>query len=114
MLKKIREYGLFFCFLILITGCSVSGRLERNYEGSTRDLLLTDLGEPKRIVKMDNGNELFIYEKETFVRETPIGTGRSTLDPRISPSFIKLEEFKFLIDSNGRILTTEYIKSIKK
>jgi len=110
---KLMKNVFLIAVIVLFSSCSISKKMERHYEGSTRDLLLKEMGEPNKIVKLQDGNEQFIYEKEKFIRETPISTGSFTLDQRISPSFTKVEVFKFIIDPNGVIRSTAYEKFIK-
>jgi hypothetical protein len=108
------KYLISGLILVLLLACSVSGNLSRKYEGKGVELLYRDMGEPKNMITLDNGNRLFIYEKETFVRQTEIGVGRGTLDPRVSPSFEKVEVSRFEVDNKGIIVRTEYEKKIKK
>jgi hypothetical protein len=107
------KYLISCLIIVLMMACSVSGKLSRKYEGKGVEMLYRDLGQPKNITVLDNGNKLFVYEKETFVRETEIGTGRLALDKRISPSFIKVELSRFEVDSKGIVVRTEYEKRIE-
>jgi hypothetical protein len=99
--------------MIALASCSVQKKIEHKYNGNGRDLLLSDFGEPRKIIDLEDGNQLFLYVKETFVREAEIGTGRFTLDKRVSPSFIKEEIYRFVVDSDGIILLSEYEKRQK-
>jgi hypothetical protein len=101
-----------FCLALL--SCSPQAKLSKKYDGQGREKLLQTMGEPQQVVKMKNGNQLFVYRKETAVRETEIGTGDFTLDPRISPGFLKIEEYRFEVDSTGIIKNSTYEKMIKK
>lgn len=98
---------------LLIIGCSPSRQLARQYEGQGREKVIEAYGEPVRIFKNDLNLEVFEYIKETIVRETTIGTGRATLDPRISPGFVKVEIRRFTIDNKGIVLKTEYERLIR-
>jgi hypothetical protein len=110
---KLVKNVFLIALLVALSACSVSRKMERRYTGSTRDVLLKEMGEPNRIVKLEAGKELFIYEKEKFIRETEIGTGKPTLDPRMSPAFTRVETYRFTIDSKGVILSTDYEKSYR-
>ena len=101
-----------FCLVLL--SCSPQAKLSKKYDGKGRERLLQTMGEPQQVLEMKNGNQLFVYRKETAVRETEIGTGRFTLDPRISPGFLKIEEYRFEVDSNGIINNSTYEKMIQK
>jgi hypothetical protein len=108
------KYLLAGLILVLFVACSMSGKLSKKYEGKGVELLYRDLGEPKSTVVLDNGNRLFVFEKKTFVRDTEIGTGRMNLDPRVSPSFVKVEVSRFEVDNKGIVVKTEYEKRIKQ
>ncbi|HPS13602.1 MAG TPA: hypothetical protein PLB87_10005, partial [Prolixibacteraceae bacterium] len=87
--------------VVLMFSCSVSSNLSRKYVGEGIEVLYRDMGSPKTIENLKNGNKLFGYVKETFVRETEISTGRGTLDKKMSPAYSKVEFFDFEIDKNG-------------
>jgi hypothetical protein len=103
---------LIIILLFVSIGCSVQRSLSEKYVGKGVETLYADFGEPKRLNNLENGHKLFIYEKETLVRETVIGTGEMTLDQRMSPAFIKVEVFQFEIDNHGIIVKTIYEKKI--
>lgn len=102
--------------LLVLTGllsCSVQKKIERSFEGEGRELLMKEFGEPQQIIPMKNGEQVFVYVKETFVRETEIGTGAFTLDQRVSPSFVKEETYRFTIDKQGIVTKVSYEKRMK-
>lgn len=106
MIKKI---AFSLLFLAVLAGCSVANKVERRYEGQGRDILFHEFGEPHKIIELKDGNQLFIYMKETYVRETTFDAGRSaTLDPRVSPGFIKEETYRFTINEDGIITDANY------
>ncbi|HQN94275.1 MAG TPA: hypothetical protein PLQ09_09145 [Prolixibacteraceae bacterium] len=100
--------------LLFLAGCSTSARLSKKYTGKGIEVLYREMGNPVNTVVLENGNRIFEYEKETFVRQTEISTGRGTLDPRISPSYSKVEIYLFEIDKEGVIVRTAYKKQIEK
>ena len=110
MLKK----EVLFLMLGFLFSCSIQNKLTRKYEGEGREVLLADFGEPQKIVDLKNGKQRFIYTKETYVKETEIGTGRGTLDPKVSPAYIKEETYRFDIDQQGIVVDTSYEKRLKK
>jgi hypothetical protein len=107
------KYLLSGLILVLLIACSVSGNLSRKYEGKGVENLYRDLGEPKSTVALENGNRLFVYEKDIFIKETEIGTGRGTLDKRVSPSFMKVEISRFEVNNKGIVVRTEYEKKVE-
>ncbi len=105
---------IFFSLFFVFAACSVSQKVSSKYKGKGVEILYKELGSPKSVTEMDNGNKLFVYEKETIVRSTEISTGRGTLDPRISPAYSKVETFLFEVNSEGLIIDTGYEKRIEK
>jgi hypothetical protein len=110
MIKKLAIVLLMF----LMISCSVTSSLSRKYEGKGLEALYKDMGYPKSVSELSNGNKLYKFEKTTYVKETEISTGRGTLDPRISPSYSKVEIFLFEINKEGVIVKTDYQKRIDK
>lgn len=107
------KYFLFFLMIFALASCSIDRKISRKFDGEGRELLLSRFGEPTKIITLDNGNERFIYIKETYIHETEIGTGGFTADPRISPSFVKEETYRFEVDPSGTIVNSSYEKRHK-
>jgi len=97
----------------MLGSCSVQQKLSNKYIGAGVEKLYKDFGAPKTITEVENKNKILVFEKETYVRETVIGTGRATLDPRISPGFTKVEVFRFEIDPQGIVVWTDYQKKVE-
>lgn len=104
---------IFFIFLFSLMACSPSKKISRNYLGEGREVLFEEFGEPQKVLELKNGHQQFIYVKEQYIHETNIGIGRTTLDPRVSPGFIKEETFRFELDGEGIIVGTDYEKKQK-
>ena len=102
-----------FLLLGLLLSCSVQKKLTRKYEGEGRELLLSNFGEPSKIVDLGNGFQRFIYVKEKYIHETEFSTGRTTLDPRISPGYIKEETYRFDVNLQGIVVSSSYEKRLK-
>lgn len=107
------KYFLVLVLFTLFSSCSVQQKIERKYEGEGRESVLKTFGEPQKIIILEGGKQIFVYVKETFVRETEIGTGDFTLDKRVSPSFTKEETYRFLIDQQGIVQNVQYEKKTK-
>lgn len=107
------KYILTLLVFIGLLSCSVQKKVERNFEGKGREMVIKYFGEPQKIIPLEDGQQQFVYVKETFIRETEIGTGSFTLDKRMSPSFIKEETYKFTIDKQGIVTETFYEKKQK-
>lgn len=107
------KYLISGLILVVLIACSMSGNLSRKYVGKGVEKLYSELGEPKKTLTLENGNRLFVYEKEVYVKQTVIGTGRATLDPRVSPSFVKVEVSRYEVDKQGIVVRTEYEKRIE-
>lgn len=95
---------------LTLVSCSPQRSLSRKYEGKGREQIISEFGEPQSIQTFDNGNQMFEYVKETVIRDTPIGTGRHTIEPMISPGFVKVEVRQFIIDNKGIVTNTNYEK----
>jgi len=110
MLKKLT---LLFVLFLMLGSCSMQRKLSREYIGAGVEKLYKDFGTPKTVTEVENKNKILVFEKEKFVRETVIGTGRATLDPRISPGYTKVEVFRFEIDPQGIVVWTDYQKKVE-
>ena len=104
------KYFIVFIIIIASCACSIDRKVSRKFDGEGRDMLIKEFGEPTKIIMLENGNTRFIYIKESFIRETEIGTGGFTMDPRISPAYIKVETYRFEINDEGFILDSSYEK----
>lgn len=103
----------FILVVFFMFSCTLSQQVSNKYLGKGAEILYSDFGEPMKVLKTEEGNRVFVYQKETYVKETTIGTGRGTLDERISPGFIKIETYKFTLDKEGIIIDTDYEKEIE-
>ena len=107
------KYLVAIIVVLLLVSCGISSRLSRKYDGKGLEILYGEMGKPKTITNLDDGNRLFVFEKSTFIKETNIGTGSFALDPRVSPSFIKIETYKFIIDGKGIVVNSSYEKKVE-
>jgi hypothetical protein len=107
------KFLMLFMLVSLLAACSISGKLSRKYEGKGVETLYREFGEPKNTLILENGNRLLVFEKEVYVKETVISTGRMTLDQRVSPSFVKVEVSRFEVDNKGVVVRTEFEKRIE-
>jgi hypothetical protein len=104
-------------FLLLITAlmaCSPQKKLARKYMGAGREVLVTTLGEPQREERLENGNVLLVYRKETVIRPTTVATGRFTPDPMVSPGYLKVRESSFLLNPQGIVIETGFKEEIER
>jgi outer membrane protein assembly factor BamE (lipoprotein component of BamABCDE complex) len=107
------KYFLSLVMILLFSSCSIQQKVERQFEGEGREEVLKAFGEPQKVVNLDGGKQQFVYVKETFIRETEISTGDFTLDKRVSPSFVKEETYRFVIDQLGIVRDVFYEKKTK-
>jgi hypothetical protein len=110
MVKKL----ILFFVVVLMMSCSMTTKLSKKYVGRGVEVLYREMGNPQAESVMENGDKLLVYEKETYIKQTEIGTGRGTLDPKISPSFSKVETYWFEVNKEGIIVQTNYRKKIDK
>ncbi|HPR33763.1 MAG TPA: hypothetical protein PLK12_16800 [Prolixibacteraceae bacterium] len=109
-MKRIPTSFVFITFLLAFCACSPAHRISGKYSGKGVENVYRDFGEPKSLTELNDGNRLFLYQKETLVKETTIGTGDFTLDPRISPAYLKTEIFRFVVDKEGVVVDVRYEK----
>lgn len=100
--------------VVFLASCSPQAKLKRNFMGERISEVSTEYGSFVRKIELENGNQLFVYKKETPIRPTIVDPGQHTLDPRISPGYTKIEWFKFEINKQGIIVNTFYKKEIER
>lgn len=110
MQKKIL---LLLIVVVIFGSCTVKQKLSQKYVGVGVERLYKDFGASVKTTEIENKNKIIVFEKETFVKETIIGTGRTTLDPRISPAYTKVEVYRFEVDPQGIVVWTDYEKKIE-
>jgi hypothetical protein len=97
----------FFAVVINLFGCSVESKLSSRYKGKNEGYLIENMGKPVTVYR-DKGKKVDVYEKKTMLRTTPISTGGFKYDRFDSPKAIKIETFKFSINSSGIVEKVEY------
>jgi hypothetical protein len=107
---------LVFLVIILITGsCGMQAKLNRNFKGKPiEDVAETFADLTPAKVPMPNGHTKVIYTKEERLSGTTINQGVNTLDPIHSPSVTKVEQFIFIVDENGVVISTKYESTYKR
>ena len=95
--------------VFLTVSCSMQAKLNRDFKGEQLNVVektFTDL--PSSKIPLRNGNSKIIFTKESFLGATTINQGEATMDPIKSPPVKKTEQFIFIVDQNGMVLSTEY------
>ncbi len=106
---------IFLLFLVTaLMACSPQKKLAKKYLGEGREVLVTALGEPQREERLENGNVLMVYRKETVIKPTSVNTGRFTLDPMVSPGYLKVKESSFVLNPKGIVIETNFKEEIER
>ncbi len=101
--------------LFFAASCGMQAKLNRNFKGEPMAEVaeaFADLTPSK--IPMQNGHTKVIYTKEDRLDGTTINQGTNTLDPIHSPSVTKVEQFIFIVDENGVVISTKYESSYKR
>lgn len=107
---------LVFLVIALITSsCGIQAKLNRDFKGESIEEVTEAFADlyPSKI-RMPNGYTKIIYTKEDRLEGTTISQGTNTLDPIHSPSVTKVEQFIFIVDENGVVISIEYESSYKR
>ncbi|MGQ7868899.1 hypothetical protein [Sunxiuqinia sp. sy24] len=101
--------------LLFAAGCSMQAKLNRDFKGEHLEEATKAFSDiPAAKIPMNNGHTKHIYTKEERLTGTTINQGTKTLDPIHSPSVTKVEQFIFIVDENGLIISTQYESSYKR
>jgi hypothetical protein len=95
-------------FILGISGCSTQSKLVKDYKGKTQEELMLTMGRPTRIEPLDGGRKINIYEKSKFLRAAAINTGQFQYDKFESPKALKIELYKFFLNSSGVVEDVKY------
>src|ERR1035437_10726894 len=89
--------------MIGLAGCSVQGKLVRDYKGKTQEELMLQMGRPTRIETLTGGRKINIYEQSKFLKAAAINTGQFQYDRFERPKAVKNEFIKFYINAQGLV-----------
>ena len=103
-LKTLFLAGLIF----LLCGCSTQRNLIHDYKGKTQEELMLTMGRPTSVETLDGGRKINIYQKSKFLKAAAINTGQFQYDKFESPKTIKVEVYKFFINSSGVVEDVKY------
>ncbi len=103
-----------FFVVLLLAGCSIEAKLNREYKGKSFSAVMADKGAPTNIENLIGGGTLRTYQKRVMLRETPINTGQFQYDSFNAPKVLKSEITQFKVNQQGIVLdinySCEYIK----
>jgi hypothetical protein len=94
--------------LVLVAGCSVESKLNRNYKGKSFALVMDRMGAPTNVEQMIGGGTIRSYVKKTMLKETPINTGQFQYDTFNSPKVLKSEITQFYVNQDGKVTEIKY------
>jgi len=100
--------------LLLMVGCSVESKLNRNFKGKSFSEVMAVKGAPTTIENLVGGGTLRTYQKREMLRETPINTGQFQYDSFDSPKVLKTEITQFKVDQDGIVKEIKYSSEFSK
>jgi len=100
--------------LLLMVGCSVESKLNRNFKGKSFSEVMAVKGAPTTIENLVGGGTLRTYQKREMLRETPINTGQFQYDSFNSPKVLKTEITQFKVDQDGIVKEIKYSSEFSK
>ncbi|GET31168.1 hypothetical protein PbJCM13498_00310 [Prolixibacter bellariivorans] len=87
--------------IILLTSCSMQGKLTRAYEGKKWEQVQLAEGRPTRVEHRANGEKVMVYVREKNLGKAPINTGNFQYDEFDSPAATKTETTYFYVSKDG-------------
>jgi hypothetical protein len=87
--------------IILLTSCSMQGKLTRAYEGKKWEQVQLTEGRPTRVEHRANGEKVMVYVREKNLGKAPINTGNFQYDEFDSPAATKTETTYFYVSKDG-------------
>ena len=98
---------LFFAALLLV-GCLIESKLNREYKGKSFLGVMAVKGAPTNIENLVGGGTLRTYQKRVMLKETPINTGQFQYDSFNAPKVLKSEITQFKVSNEGIVLEIKY------
>ena len=102
-----RSVLLFFAAVLLV-GCSIESKLNREYKGKSFSEVMAVKGAPTTIENLIGGGTLRTYQKRVMLRETPINTGQFQYDSFNAPKVLKSEITQFKVSNEGIVMEIKY------
>jgi hypothetical protein len=99
---------LFFFAAVLLVGCSIESKLNREYRGKSFSEVMIVKGAPTNIENLVGGGTLRTYHKQVMLKETPINTGQFQYDSFNAPKVLKSEITQFKVSNEGIVLEIKY------
>lgn len=93
---------------VLVAGCSVESKLNRQYKGKSFIGVMDNMGAPTRIENLVGGGTLRIYETKKMLKETPINTGQFQYDTFNSPKVMKTDVIQFFVNPSGIVTEIKF------
>lgn len=99
---------LIFFTALLLVGCSIESKLNREYKGKSFSEVMIVKGAPTNIENLIGGGTLRTYQKRLMLKETPINTGQFQYDSFNAPKVLKSEITQFKVSNEGIVLEIKY------
>jgi hypothetical protein len=99
---------LILMLIILISGCSVESKLNRNYKGKSFLEVIDKMGAPTTIENRVGGGTIRTYVSKKMLKPAPINTGQFQYDRFESPKVMQTIITSFFVDPDGKVLDVKY------
>jgi hypothetical protein len=99
---------LLFVATLLLVGCSIESKLNREYKGKSFLGVMAVKGAPTHIENLIGGGTLRTYQKRVMLKETPINTGQFQYESFNAPKVLKSEITQFKVSNEGIVLEIKY------
>jgi hypothetical protein len=94
--------------IILLPGCSVESKLNRNFKGKSFTAVMDKMGAPTTIENRIGGGTIRTYESKKMLKPAPINTGQFQYDRFDSPKVMQTIVTTFIVDPGGKVLEVKY------
>ena len=99
---------LFVLLIILLSGCSVESKLNRNYKGKSFTEVMDKMGAPTNIQNRIGGGTVRTYVTKEMLKPAQINTGQFQYDKFESPKVMQTIVTTFTVDPNGKVVEVKY------
>jgi len=102
------DFFLFVLLIILLSGCSVESKLNRNYKGKSFTEVMDKMGAPTNIQDRIGGGTIRTYTTKKMLKPAQINTGQFQYDKFESPKVMQTIVTTFTVDPNGKVVEVKY------
>ena len=102
--------GVLFALIVivLLPGCSVESKLNRNYKGKSFTHVMDAMGAPTTVENRIGGGTIRTYVSKKMLKPAPINTGQFQYDRFESPKVMQTIITSYIVDPSGKVLEIKY------